>query len=191
MTTTPDEEVNQLLGDDPTPNDSTPDAPYGIGLNGKPRKRPGRPVGAKKAAPAAPKPPGATRTASRPSPRSTDYRAGVKGLLQLVATPLVIAGAKKPELLADGIAVEMHGDNLANALNETAKHVPQVAAALDKILAAGPYGLIIAAIIPLGAQIAVNHGFIPAQAAEAMGCVSRETLIASVTGQVPQEAQPE
>lgn len=118
-------------------------APYGRFNNGRPRKSP--PGGKKK--------PATARKKTAP-----DYEEGLNGFVQMAAFGLAVAGDKNPVLLADSVAVAEHGPNLSAALNAIAQERPEVAAVLDKVLAVGPYGLLIGAIAPLVMQVLSNHG---------------------------------
>lgn len=99
-----------------------------------------------------------TRKKTKKPPGVPDYEEGLNGIFQLVAFGLNIAGERNKALLADGMAVAQHGPNIAAALNQLASEKPEVAAVLDRVLAAGPYGVIIAATAPLFMQLAANHG---------------------------------
>lgn len=150
-------------------------APLGFNLDGSPKKtRAGRP---RKGTPGAP-PKKSTRRTPRPAatPTGPDYRSSIIGLLQLPAGALTAAGMVNPILALDGLTIAIHAPTVAEALNDLAQSNPAVAAALDYVLQVGPYGAIIAAIIPMIAQILVNHGTIPAGI---MGTLSPETLQAT------------
>lgn len=158
----------------------SPEFPYGRRADGSPRSRPG-PKGTGSAGPrvaAAPRPRKATRptAAKRNEP---DYRPGIMGLLQIPAMGLSMLGrqTKNPALQADGYALAMHAPGLAEALNETAKAQPSVARALDSLMKAGPYGAIIAAMVPLVMQLAANHGVM--NPAPQMGIHSPADLVAA------------
>lgn len=127
---------------------------------------------APKSSPAAPGP----TTKPRPKPAQPDYRPGVAGLLQLVAGPLLIAGQVKPAFGADAVAVANAAPGIAEAVNDLAHENPSVAQALDKILAVGPYGAILAAVIPLGMQILTNHRVLPVEITGHLGAVPPEKL---------------
>lgn len=163
------EEVPQVTG---TGNPRTPSTP-----GRKPGQRTG--TGKKRATSSAPPRPGGAPRPPSSSKAKTDYRPGIMGLFQLIAAPLGLAARarRNPALAADGVAIVHHGANVAEALNETAKHVDHVARALDKILTAGPYGLVLAAVMPLGAQLAVNHGVIPVELGMQLGAVDPRELL--------------
>jgi hypothetical protein len=111
------------------------------------------------------------RSTSAKSPRAkkksgTDYTEGIAGLLQLPAAALGIAGSqgKKPkyELLADAAVITYYTPGIATAVNDLAQDRPEVAAVLDKILKVGPYGALLAAVMPMTLQILANHKILPA-----------------------------
>lgn len=176
---------------------SDPAAPYGRKADGTPKAKPGRPKGTPDGNPR-------TRTTqrrakvaaapprkSRPRPKQQqgpDYRAGIVGIAQLVAAPLMVAGLKNPALRADAAAIVHHAVPIADAMQETAEQIPGFAAALDKLLSVGPYGALLAAAMPLAVQVAANHGFLPAQVAQAMGAQDPETLMEAAAGDAPQAA---
>jgi hypothetical protein len=103
-----------------------------------------------------------------------DYRPGIMGMLQLPAGVLAFAGMNKPELAADAATVTIYGPGIAEALNELAKERPEVAAVLDRVLSVGPYGMLIAAVMPLVLQVLANHGVLPSGL---MGTVPKEALL--------------
>lgn len=126
----------------------------------------------------------APRKAASSSKKSgTDYRPGINGIFQMVAVPLAF---KAP---ADAAAVGHHGPNIAEALNELAKERPEVAAVLERLLAVGPYGLVISATLPLVLQILHNHDVIPEQMAVAVGATPKQEILRQmgVTPEVKEE----
>lgn len=146
-----------------------PDAPYGRTKSGVPRRKPGPSKGTRVGA--------AIPRAKRPSSgrkTGTDYRPGILGILQIPAFALGAAGQLNESLALDGAAISMHAPAIAEALNDLANDNPAVAAALDRILTAGPYGAIIGACLPLVFQIMANHERIPAGAARAGGALPRD-----------------
>jgi hypothetical protein len=108
--------------------------------------------------------PSAKKTGSRkrrPAKASgPDYEEGLNGIFQMVSFGLTMAGDKSKPLLADGLALSEHGPNISAALNQLALEKPEIAGVLDKVLAAGPYGLLLAAVAPLAMQIVSNHGVV-------------------------------
>jgi hypothetical protein len=149
-----------------------PDAPYGRYPSGRRRTEP--PKGRRKRAAGAP-----PRKAATGAPRRTarDYRPGVLGIAQTVCLPLTFAAP------ADAWAVQAYAPGLAEALNDLAKERPEVAAMLDRLMEAGPYGALIAATVPLLVQLASNHGLIPAAMAGRMGAVPKGEIIAGLQRQ--------
>lgn len=160
-----------------------PEAPYGVKSDGTPRAKPGRRTGTpntrprKAAAPRAPQP-AAPAKGRRKAPAEPDYRGGVMALVQVAATPLIVAGAKSETALADAAALTLHGPPIADALHTLALERPEVAAVLERLMQVGPYGVLIAAVVPLAVQLAANHGLIPEAAAAGMGAHPRGDLVA-------------
>lgn len=107
------------------------------------------------------------------APRSKDYRAGIEGIGQLAGGALFFVAP------ADAAAVMLHTPPIAAALNHLAQQDPRVAAMLDKLLAVGPYGALLAAVMPLVLQILTNHGKIPAGV---LGTHTPDDLIAVIVG---------
>jgi hypothetical protein len=118
--------------------------------------------------------PGQRVTSRGGSKQSVDYRPGINGIFQAICIPLSLTAP------ADAIAVSHHGPNIAKALNELAHERPEVAAALEKILAVGPYGAVVAATIPLVVQLMHNHGAIPEKIASSMGATPKHVIEAQL-----------
>lgn len=157
-----------------------PEAPYGRKLDGTPKRRAGgrpptgrsKPSGPTRVAAAPPR----RKTPNRPRSSGTDYTTGIQGLLQLASLPLALGGRFRPTLALDAAAVSIHSAPIAQALNDLAQDRPEVAGALDTILKAGPYGAIIASVLPLIAQVAVNHQKLPESVGVSMGAIPVEEL---------------
>lgn len=99
------------------------------------------------------------RAPKRPSKVGVNYAEGIAGLFQVASVGLLVAaGDHNKTLLADSKAIAEHGGNIALAFDQLANEKPEVAAVLDKILAVGPYSLVIGAVVPLALQVASNHG---------------------------------
>jgi hypothetical protein len=114
----------------------------------------------------------------------------LNGVFQLVATPLLIAGSQKRELLADGAAFLYYGKGISAAAAQTAEEQAEFAALLDKALKFGPYGLLLAAVIPLPLQIITNHRPELHNITQHFGILSPSVLIASVIAQAPDGSVP-
>lgn len=166
-----------------TPEEPNPEAPYGFTADGKPRGKPGPKPGTRnrrrgsKSTPTSRGP--ATSSAPRKPPPGPDYRAGIRGILQMVAAPLAIAGMKQPELALDAATITLHADNVAEGVAEAALEIPQLQAILDKVMTVGPWGAVLAPCLALGAQIMANHGVIPTGV---MGTLSREEILGHLHG---------
>lgn len=163
-----------------------PEAPWGRRADGTPKAKPGRPKGTPNTSPRRPATPRAAQQRPKaPSGgggsskrREPDYRGGINGILQLLAAPLVVAGAKSDAALADAAALTIHGPAIADALHQMALERPEIAAVLDRVLSVGPYGALLAAALPLAVQIAVNHQVIPDMVGAGMGAHPRDDLVA-------------
>jgi hypothetical protein len=98
------------------------------------------------------------------------YREGVEGLLQIPAMALSFVSP------VDGFSVAHHTPPISKAVADLAIERPEVAAALDKVLAVGPYGALIGAVLPLVVQLAHNHDMVPAPMAKAMGATPKKDI---------------
>lgn len=158
------------------------EAPYGRKADGTPRAKPGRKPGANGQGTRAPRAPGPKRASgsSRSQYSTVDYRPAIEGILQMVSFPLAIVGRSDKSFALDAAAVTLHTPNIADALNQIAQETPAVAVVLDKLMSVGPYGLLIAAVVPLIAQIAANHKAVPVDALAPLGVMDEETLLAAM-----------
>lgn len=160
-----------------------PEAPWGRRADGTPRAKPGaKPSGTprKAAAPRARKAaPAGARKAKAGEP---DYRPALIALLQLpvFVGNLAARGIKddktRTAVQLDALTLKVHSPNLAEALNETAKTQPALASVLDRLVTAGPYGMIFAAAVPMVMQMMCNHGAIEPN--PEMGIHTPDALIA-------------
>jgi hypothetical protein len=106
--------------------------------------------------------------------------------MQLPAAGLIIAGqrAQSVALTADGATILVHGPGVAKAIAEIAENDPRVMALLEKVLAFGPYGVLLAALFPMVAQFGANHGG-PLPLLEGFGAVAPEQIISAASLEVP------
>lgn len=165
-----------------------PSAPWGRTRDGQPRRKPGRrPSGTNPNGGTIPRPRRTTpRKPAASKKTGPDYRPGIIGFLQIPAFALGAAGQVNEDFALDGAALSMHAPNIAEALNQLAAENPTVAAALDRILAVGPYGAIIGACLPLLLQIAANHRAIPdSMATSAPGVFPRDEFRAMLLQNSP------
>lgn len=150
-------------------------APYGRDARGRPRRKPGPKPGAR-----APRKSAAARPATPKRTAYQNHRDGVAGILQLIAAPLAIAGQKNPVALADAAAITLHTPAVADGLAQVAEQDSRVAAILDRITQVGPYAAVIAPLVALGAQLAVNHSLIPRELGAQLGAHAPEAVIEHV-----------
>lgn len=111
-----------------------------------------------------------TRAKTSTGNQAKKYEEGVAGLLQVPAAVLSFVNP------VDGFCVAQHTPPIAKAVADLATERPEVAAALDRVLAVGPYGALIGAVLPLVVQIAHNHGMVPEPMAKAMGVAPRKDI---------------
>ncbi len=123
-----------------------------------------------------------------PEPQPLNREQSVQGLFQmLAAVPLVVSNSvpkDKPELrtalLADSAAIAMYAKPIGKGAAELAVNDPRFAKVLDKVIQAGPYGVLLIPVFQLGAQLAANHKVIEPGV---LGTVESDALIASVVAE--------
>ena len=153
-------EPNGTAPDYPAPPRKDEQAPFGRKDDGTPRLRragPGRPKPADKARTARSVPAAPAKDAKAPL-EARDRRKGVDAVMQLTAGVLISFPATRP----DAGALALHRDPLADAIVATAETDERFGRALDRLLDTGPYAALVMAVIPLTAQILVNHKVLPA-----------------------------
>jgi len=144
-----------------------PAAPFGRKPNGQPYQRDPKQYQTRSAnqrkrqGATAPRP---RKSSSGDKAMAVDYRPAVAGLLSIPTAMLAVGATVNKSLALDAMAVSIHTPAIASAVNELALSDDRVAAVLDKLLAVGPYGALFGALLPLGMQIAANHGMMPARA---------------------------
>lgn len=157
------DESEPLISDVFTNADS--EAPYGRFKNGKPRKNPPKGVSAPRA------------KSGYKTKTKTDYRPGFLGIAQMGA---FVAGFFSPH---DAVAVMDHAPNIAEAVQVTADNDPKFAAAMDRILSAGPYAALISATVPMVMQILHNHGQVPGEIVKGMGGRTKDEVTRDLMSQ--------
>lgn len=107
---------------------------------------------------------------SKPAPRKASLETRLTGSLVSLGTMVTAAGAMtSPALQLDGVAVIQHAPDIAAALDKVAQNDPRVKEALERMLTAGTWSGLIAAMLPLVLTIAANHGAIPESIAGMLG----------------------
>lgn len=179
--------------DDPTGDTADTEAPYGRKPDGTPYKIPpdhpfrstehkARSTTATKrtkgkGGPRSPRP---TRRGSSSSSRAPDYTDAVAELVRLAAIPLVLLAPVSPAFKADAVAVTQAADPIGAAVNDLAQDNPQLAATLERLADVGPYAALFAAVIPLGVQIATNHGLVAKPLGIQLGATDPDELAGAV-----------
>jgi hypothetical protein len=155
-----------------------PEAPYGRRADGTPKAKPG----AKRRASEAEAP----RTGPIPGPALAPTRQArekaLGGLLQVAAMPCLAV----PSLRADAGALSIHGPGIVSAAAEAAEADPRFAALVDRLTVIGPYGALVAATVPLAAQLIRNHFALPIPGTE-----DPAELRTAIEGQLAERAEAE
>lgn len=149
-----------------------PDAAPGSTPPAKPKRpttRAGRKAAAAKRA-ASPATPKADAKPKPQAPRKSSLETRLAGSLTTVGLGVAAAGGMTSEAVQrDGILIITNAPNIAKALADIAAGNPAVAANLERMLAAGTYAALVAAVMPLVIGIGANHGVIPPHVAEMVG----------------------
>ena len=104
---------------------------------------------------------------------------GLLGLAQLGQGILLMVGQ-----YADAAAIGQHFPPVAQELAKVAETSDFIAKPIDFLIEVGPYGGLIAALFPLGLQIAANHGLVDASRLIGQGVVPPDVLEAQMKAQV-------
>lgn len=107
---------------------------------------------------------------STSTPRKASLETRLTGSLVTLGTVTAATGGMvSPAFAADGVLITQHAANIAAALDKVAQDQPQVKAALERMLTAGVWSGLIAALLPLAVGMAANHGAIPPHLAAMLG----------------------
>jgi hypothetical protein len=126
---------------------------------------------------AAPSAPPATAKRASAQAVKTAVKTGERTDALLGIGQLAQAGLIGARQYADAGAVGRHWPNISEEVARLAAADETIARIIDPLLRVGPYTALIAAVLPLVAQIGVNHGRIPAGT---MGTVSGEMLSSQI-----------
>jgi hypothetical protein len=127
----------------------------------------------------------ATRTPTKVVPETSDNSLnakrvdGVLGLAQIGQALCVMLGQN-----ADAAAIGTHFPPIAQELANIADSNDAIAKPIDFLLEVGPYGALIAAVLPFGLQIAANHGWVDASRLMGQGVVPPAVLEAQMQAQI-------
>jgi hypothetical protein len=130
--------------------------------------------------------PRGSRTAPKTQTDEANVEQAIRGILQIPAAGFVLAGERfqSVPLTADGATILVHGPALAKGAADLAEIDPRFAAAIEKVVAFGPYGLVILPVMTMGAQFAVNHGG-PQPVLGGFGAVEPTEIIAAAGLKMP------
>lgn len=103
------------------------------------------------------------------SPVKSGYATQIKGVFQIVGFTLL------PVNPPDACAIGLHAEPIAVAVEDLAFQDERIRAILDRILAVGPYGVLLSAVMPLVLQVLANHNMYvkPGQ----LGTMSQEQVM--------------
>lgn len=114
-------------------------------------------------------PPRKSAASQRTAVKKTAERENaLNGILQITQAGLIAT-----RQLADASAVGIHGPNITKEIAKLADSDAMIARVIDPLIKVGPYTALVGAVLPLVAQIAVNHKMAPAGM---LGTVSGELL---------------
>lgn len=114
------------------------------------------------------------------SPKDKDRREGVEGVFSFASMFSLMRGQ-----YADAGAFSKFGEGIAREAMLLGKRNEQIGRGLDLLGQAGPYAGIVLAVVPLVAQLAVNHGRIDAtKASGVQGVTSPAALEAEVKAEL-------
>jgi hypothetical protein len=85
---------------------------------------------------------------------------------------------------ADAATVGRHWPNVAPELASIADEHDWLAKPIDILIEVGPFGALIAALVPFGLQIAANHGWVNADSLMSQGVVPPQVLEAQMKADV-------
>jgi hypothetical protein len=116
-----------------------------------------------------------TKPKSTSTPRKASLETRLTGSLVTLGTVTAVSGGMvSPAFAQDGVLITEHAASIASALAKVADDQPQVKAALERMLTAGVWSGLVAAMLPLVVGIAANHGAIPPHLAAMLGATVPE-----------------
>lgn len=121
-----------------------------------------------------PRKPAARKPALAQSPQS-QHEAREQGLLGLGQIAQAVCMMR--EWFADAGAIQIHWPNVARETASLADQDERIGKTIDYLVSAGPYAGLLTAVLPLGMQIAANHGRIDPKAASGLGGVMPKEML--------------
>jgi cysteine synthase len=110
---------------------------------------------------------GARRVTTGATQKVLSTRAeNVQSIFQMAAAACIMKG-----YYADAGAIDMHSEGISTEVAKLADTDPKIAKLVDSLGSVGPLGGILMAALPLGMQIAANHGKIDPDRASGLGNV--------------------
>lgn len=112
------------------------------------------------------------------------YEDGINGIFQLAAFTAV--GTNN---LADAGAISMHGKKISHEVAVLGAANEKVGQVLNYLTAVTPYTALFSAVLPLIAQLAVNHRVIKPEVGAAVGAISPQALEAITKKHIAEQEQ--
>jgi hypothetical protein len=119
------------------------------------------------------KPKAATKTAPRKASLEKRLATALSSVGAMTCGLSALSGSQP--LKADGLVIIGNSANMAEAINRVADEDPRVKAALERMLSAGAWSGVVAAVAPVVLAIAANHGAIPPALAALFAAAPQES----------------
>lgn len=130
------------------------------------------------------RPPAPSQKARPAAPKvqavSAEQRVAAREEAALGVVQLLSFGCMLKGWMADAGALTIHGPKICHEAALVAESSESLGRGMDFLGAAGPYAALLAAALPLGMQLMVNRGVVPAAQVASMGVVEPGTLEAQM-----------
>lgn len=132
------------------------------------------------------------RTSKTPSSPTMSPEDGIRGILQIPAAGLILAGQRMDSipLIADGATILYHGPALAQATIQIAENDPRIMALIEKLVQFGPYGMFVTVVFSMAIQGGRNHEVAAPGLLESFGAMPPEQIIAKAGMEVEVKVSP-